>query len=195
MAKAEHRPNPDPHWVKETLVEDYLDVARKRGVDASSADAERVALGDLANHEAVTREQHKGVPRKKRERVGGIAPAARALADQSGVEVFKKPLDGPRARRPFNGFLNQKPTNPKQAAAIMRLGQILSPRSAFRPSKEFDYQTPWLAQRFVETMSQLDRRAGEFEGKSEADCARIVWRRIEDICDHSTGVLGPWWVK
>jgi len=34
-----------------------------------------------------------------------------------------------------------------------------------------------------------------FRGLSDKDAARMFMRRVYDICDRSTGVLGHWWVK
>lgn len=184
-------PKPDPHWVKETLVEDYVNVARRNGQDVSSTAVERLALGDLATYEAVTREQKPRVQTKKPQ-PEGVSKAAQKAAAETGWEVTKKPI-GKKGR--YTAFLNKAPSGPRQAAAIMRLGQILNPRSYFRPSKEFDYRLPRLAQEFAEAMQRLDMGTGEYEGKSAEDCERIMWRRVEDICDRSTGSLGFWWVK
>lgn len=196
MAKAEHNATPDPHWVRDTLIEDYRETARKRGVEPALADLETVVMGDLANYEAVTREQRKAAPRRKEQPApSAVGAPAKALADETGWQVAKRPLPDKPPRKRFASFLDQKPENAKQAAAIMRLGQVLQPKSWFRPSQTMDYTVPRLAQRFVETMQELDRGMGEFEGKSAEDARRIVWRRVEDICDQSTGALGPWWVK
>jgi hypothetical protein len=195
MAKAEYRPNPEPQWVRETLVEDYLGVARRNGQNPNVADVERLALNDLAVTEAVRRDDKPRAPKAKTPApVDRVPQAARKAAGELGWEVTKRPIGQPR-KSAFKSFMNKPPGNPKQAAAIMRLGQILSPKSNFRPSKEFDYVLPRLAQKFAETMQALDRGRGEYEGKSEIDCERITWRVVEDICDKSTGVLGPWWVR
>lgn len=34
----------------------------------------------------------------------------------------------------------------------------------------------------------------EFRGMSDRDACRLLMRRAEDICDESTGVMGPWFV-
>lgn len=192
MTKAEYRPNPDPQWVKETMVEDYLEIARRRGVDASSADAERVALGDLESYEALQRDAK---PRQAKAPVVDREHPAEKMAEELGWKMFKRPI----AQRPkapsVTAFLSKRPGSPKQAAAIARLGMILKPASWFRPSKEFDYALPRLASSFVQSMRELEAGRGEFAGKSAKDCERIMWRRVEDLCDKSTGRLGPWWVK
>lgn len=36
--------------------------------------------------------------------------------------------------------------------------------------------------------------ANPYEGLSEEDCGRLLWRKIEDVCDTTTGQLGPWFV-
>lgn len=192
MSSADQKPVADPHWVRDTMVEDYIATARRNGEDPSSADVERLALADIATYEAVVRDTK---PRTARPKAAPVdpSPGARAVAADLGWEVKKRPT--PAKRRRFAGFLDKPPAGPKQAAAIMRLGQILQPKSWFRPSRGFDYSLPRLAQKFTETMLELDRGAGEFEGKGREDCERIVWRVVEDLCDKSTGALGPWWVK
>ena len=196
MPKAEYRPNPDPLWCKETMVEDYLDVAAKNGATPSSSDVERLALADLAVHSAVVREAKPMPARAKREPSKAPGQSVQTLAASLDSRVVKRSLapTKPKPKR-FTGFLDKKPATPRQAAAIMRLGQILNPQSYFRPSKEFDYKLPELAKEFAGAMQRLERGTYEFEGKSAIDCERIMWRRIEDICDRSTGSLGFWWVK
>lgn len=193
MTKAAYNPHPSNQWVKETLVEDYLDIARKNGVNPSSSDVEKLAIGDLTLTDAVERTA-KPIAKPKPDSTAPIAAKAQNLASETGWELTKKPLQPQRARRSAN-FLNRRPQNPKQAAAIMRLGQILQPASWFRPSEGLDYVIPALAQSFAEMMQRLDRGLVEFQGKSDIDCERIAWRHIEDLCDKSTGKLGHWWVK
>lgn len=194
MSKPGINPNPSPQWVKDALIEDYSRMARVGSTGATANEIESLALHDLAVHEAVQRDAKPAAPRVKKDRATEAPKAVVAQADAQGWELTKRPAPAAKRKR-FAGFLDKTPANPKQAAAIMRLGQVLQPKSLFRPSKEFDYVLPRLAQWWVETMHDLDRNRGEFEGKSAADCERIVWRRVEDICDKSTGALGPWWVK
>jgi hypothetical protein len=194
VSKAENKPNPDPHWVRDTLIEDYANAARVRGVSPAMADVEAVVMGDLMNYEAVQRNARPVAPKTKPAPSPKVGEVAKQAAGELGWQVAKRPL-APAKRKRFGGFLDRRPRNPKEAAAILRLGQILQPKSWFRPSKSFDYQLPHLAQKFTETMHALDRGLGEFEGKSEFDCERIVWRVVEDLCDKSTSTLGGWWVR
>jgi len=190
--KAEHNPNPSASWVKDTLVEDYVATARRNGSSASSAAIERLAAHDLTIHEAVQREQ-----RRQPQRTRAPKPKGPAVKNVDGGVLWKsaqaRPAGGDRRR--VAAVMGQRPANEKQAAAIARLGAILQPRSWFRPSKEFDYRMPQLAKDFVQVVRQLESATGDFEGKSARDCRRVFWRKVEDICDKSTGVLGPWWVK
>lgn len=191
---AEANDKPGPHWVKDALLADYSRIARQNATGASAADVERLVLSDLATYEAVQRDTRPTAPRPKRAPNAAPSAAVTALAQDMGCDVFKRPL-APKRKQSFVAFLDKQPASPKQAAAIMRLGQILQPASRFRPSVEFDYVLPRLAQAFAEMMQRLDLGRGEFEDKSANDCERIVWRAVEDLCDKSTGRLGPWWVR
>lgn len=193
MAKAEYRPNPSPHWVKDTMIEDYLGVAHRNGESPSASDVERLAISDLGIAEAVMRHSKRSAPRKAPDPMAKPNEVVKDLAAGLGFDVTKRPL-APRKKARFNGFMDKPPANQKQAAAIMRLGEILKPASMFRPSKEFDYTIPRLAQRFAEAMQRLDLGTGEFAGQGKEECERIVWRLIEDICDQSVSRMGGWWV-
>ena len=43
-------------------------------------------------------------------------------------------------------------------------------------------------------MRGRESRQNPFNGLSEHDCRRALVRFTEDICDASSGRMGPWWV-
>lgn len=183
--------NPDPIWVREALVADYRETARRNGVDPSSRAIEQIALEDLRITDAVAREAKPAPARKAPERTGPSTRAQR-LASQLGYEMLTRPRV--RAPSPHVAFLGRPPRTDKQAAIIRRVSQILSIRSRFRPSRENDYAVPALASLFVELMVDLKEQRREFRGLSARDCQRMFWARAERICDLSEPRLGKWWV-
>jgi hypothetical protein len=196
-----------PLWVRDTMVEDYQNNARKVGVEASSSDVERLVLHDLTLAEAFERET-KSAPRAKPAPRTEPSKRAQRMAEETGHVLFRRGLDAAivtpgqaaaaavqkrRARR--MAFLGRPPKNERQQAIIARLGRILAIRSKFRPSITTDYTIPDLANRWARLMVDLERGRGLFEGKHARDCERIYWAECQDICEKSTGKLGSFWVK
>lgn len=188
----------DPQWVKSTMVEDYAEAARQRGVNVSSSEVERAVLEDLRITDAVERESKPTRVVEREELKAASAELAgaraRAEAEATGHKLYKRPIAPPRVD-PRLAFLARPPRTDKELAIITRLGRILAIRSKFRPSLTNDYAVPALADEFATLMEDLRGPRGEFMGKSARDCERMFWAKAERLCEKSTGKLGPYWVK
>jgi hypothetical protein len=201
----------EPLWVRDTMLADYQANARRAGIEPSSRDVEALVLSDLTVAEAVERESKPPAPRAKPEQSMKVSPRLEKLAQETGHTIYRRGLDESsptvvtpaqvkakamqrrRARR--MAFLSRPPKHPKEHAMVIRLGRILSIRSVFRPSIEADYTIPDLANRWARLMVDLEKGRGLFDGKHARDCERIYWAEVWDICEKSSGKLGPFWVK
>jgi hypothetical protein len=189
----------DPHWVKGTLMEDYSKAVRSHGAEVDSRALERIVNQDLAQADAVLREA-KPAPVKDE------APAAHErfrsddraadMAQETGAKFWRRPIpaqEAPKKDRLLDTPLRRM--DAKWQAAWNRLGQLVKPKSMFRPSREIDYEGGDLARDFILTFQDYQRGKGEYAGLRLDDQQRVLRRKIEDICDRSTGRFGPWWVK
>lgn len=194
--KAERRENPEPSWVKETMVADYKAIADKNGVTPSTSDIERIVLEDLRLSDAVDRETVERIPTKKPEPRREPSKKVTALAESLGWKVVKREIPkGPQPRRVGHAdFLGRPPKTEKQRAIAARMAKLLAHESPFRISKETDFIGRALAHDFCELIVNLKEQRKEFAGKSPRDCERIFWSKAQDICDRSTGKHGQWWV-
>lgn len=179
----------DPHWMKQTMVEDYRNGVVRSGGTPNMQAIEKLAVQDLNTCDNVWSEQ-KPAPKKKRKEVD--LSKMQAEAAKSGLTLYKKPIDESKDKRDSfaDGVIDAK-----WQAALGRMAQICSPQSNFDARKTFDVKMQGLALEFVLAMDSLQKRIREFKGKNAVDCRRIFRRKVEDICDRSTGRLGPWWVK
>ena len=194
---AEKRENPDPSWVKETLVADYKAIADRNGVTPSTSDIERIVLEDLRISDAVDRETKPAAPVKPPEPRREPSQKVKDLAESLGWEVRKREIPtGPQRRKVGHAdFLGRPPKTDKHRAISKRIALLLSHESPFRISRETDFVGRAIAHDVCALILNLKEYRGEFYGKSAKDCERIFWGRAQDLCDRSTGKHGPWWVK
>lgn len=193
---------PDPHHVRDGMIAEYTDHVRKHGVDPDPRDIERIVAADLAVTEAVEREA----------KAPGAAPtpcvrdesenAAKAFTAERGLGFYRRPEPEANERRPIRDPLLDR--NPLQVSArfpyaMARIKRILERGSGGGRPKGLvaavqDMAIPVLAKEFLDTFFDYNTGRGEYRGLSQRDRARLFVRRVEDICDKSTGRLGPWWV-
>lgn len=205
MTQAAAAIKPSPTDVRDALVQDYAESCRKAGADVSIGDVERIAQEDLRVYEAVERER-KDAPQAKAapvadERVDTAALKAREL----GMELVRTPID--KAVDRFDPVLDADPRKlgQKFPAMMGRIKRIFEARGDTRQAtlaKSLEeVAAPKLAREFMSLLvfwkaPYLKMKANPFyEVEAPRDRARILLRKIEDICDRSTGAMGPWWVK
>lgn len=181
----------DPHWVRDTMIEDYRNAVIRQGKTPNMRQIERVAMSDLNMCESVWKEQEaKPRPKPKRKEVN--RDTIKADAAKSGMRFYHRAVDETKdVKDPFlDGFVD-----PKWQAAMFRISEICQPQSGVKGGV-LDPKCRTLALEFILRMDQLKRRRGPFTGKSVTDSRRMFRRFIEDICDRSDSkFMRNWWVK
>lgn len=191
-----------PQAKRALLEQSYADSYKHAGVDVSREQVAAQVLADLELVDAVDRAgelRHNAGPievdrEKPQEIIDAERETSTRLLDDSnrGEVVRTKVLD---ASALFSGE--------RWALAGGRIARIVegvAPNvSNIRKACE-SAAVPHLARDYVETwwffMNRFRPSAfNPFYGMSEVDAARLLVRKVEDICDRSTGKLGPWYVK
>lgn len=192
-----------PQARRATLEQSYADSYQRAGIDVSREQVARQVLSDLELVDAVDRAgelRHNAGPVEldARDKPQEIVDAeretkTRLLDDGDRGEVVRtKLLD---ASALFSGE--------RWALAGGRIARIIegvSPNiSNVRQACE-SAAVPHLARDYLETWWFFMNRFrpspfNPFCGMSEVDACRLLVRKVEDICDRSTGKLGPWYVK
>lgn len=186
------KPVTSPTELRELTVRDYKRNAERMGLDVPVADLEKLALHDLhmvdAYESGVDLSPKKATPKKK------VKPE---IVDPTGGLPFKAPpshIDSMTvadfmaisARWPF---------------AMGRMKRILAGATPNRDPLRvaMTCEVPELALKMVRLhrnwlLRGRDSRHNPFRGLSEIDARRALVRFVEDICDQSSGRMGPWWV-
>jgi hypothetical protein len=211
--KAENNPNPTPMWVKETLVEDTILGARKRGVDMNPGDVQRIIESDLRLVDAMERDEK---PRQK-------APESKSVKDRTGTK--ERPLDpagdvtrelsevrGQKVKMRNRPITNKSPAHKRtrclcgqcRACKMTHRMGILMQRYPSTVIATPDgclnwhaFMFPGYARECWALMENYKQSAGPFRGKKRTERDSMVVRLMEDICDRSNVLLGlgNWWVK
>jgi len=194
---------PSPIDLRNALVEDYATSCRKAGADISIADVERIATDDLRVYEAVERERKETplriVKPDEREDTAAIRAAER------GMDLVRKPITNAPERKDSLLDADPRKVSTRFPAAMARIKRIFEARGDTRQmtlAKSLEeVAAPRLARKFMSLLvfwkaPDLNMKANPFYGVgNDRDRARIMMRKIEDICDESTGTMGAWWVK
>lgn len=200
------KPPSSPQELREWMVEDYTRMHIGYGGPTDRRDVERRVLSDLAITDAVAREARHAPPPPKpdpaevrAERRGGLdqkAAEVGATIDHGQLTVKRQPVAIAHAA--------SLPTD-RWSFAKGRLARIMS-GATNHPDPKIATSTcevPALALRAYKLFAQfataryLPRQRDEanpFFGLSVIDRGRLLQRLVEDICDASTGRLGPWLV-
>lgn len=196
------KPVTDPHELKNLAVREYADKAQRMGRTVSSAALERFAVQELNLVDAFHRWARPASPKPRP--APAPAPPKNRLAELGlkPVERSSRERLAARTRVP----LTERPVldvSQKLAAGMARILQIME--HGAEKATDFDKAianaaVPRLAREFLRawTGHKLRHRISRhnpFAGLSDVDADRMLERCIYDICDRSTGVLGPWWVR
>ncbi len=198
-------PPRSPQELREWTVEDYAVMNRSMGLPADPAVVERQAVRDLELYDAVQREHVPIAPPStaavaeqratRQEKVDARAAEKGATIQRTDGTIrvpnrieHARPIAGSRwsyalgrLKRIVAGATNHP--NPMIATASCELPKLA--REVFRIQA-------WIYTRRAPQRPQDEKNP--FAGLSEADYVRVLQRKIEDICDKSTGRLGPWYV-
>lgn len=121
---------------------------------------------------------------------------AEAQAEKVGGTMRRRklPVRDPISRGPRLSALDRERT----AKMTLRLRAIGARAGSIRTGQDLEtgFQYPALARAAAEQVTNHGYQRGEYAGKSARDRDRILFRRLQDICDRSDAVFGvPWWVK
>lgn len=135
---------------------------------------------------------------------------AREVVEDAGLIVThseQERLANARRYRPRVLHADPRTISHRWPYAVMRIARILE-SAARTPNLEHavrDAEYSALAKEYVETWAYYMTRTrpaplrgtdhNPFRHMSDVDAARMFVRRVEDICDRSTGKLGSWCTK
>lgn len=206
MTAAATKPKPPtPHELRDGMIEDYTENARRLGGDVSSVDIERIVMSDLSIFEHAKQRAATSKPREFV--VDDREDTAKINARNQGMELYRRPVTGdePKAKR----SLLDAPAfrvSQKFPAMMERIRRICQP-TGDKPTQRglgaaiAVLAHPKLAREFVHLFlcyqqPAMPHKSNPFRDvASPRDRALMFLRMTEDICDRSTGVLGPWWVR
>jgi hypothetical protein len=187
--------------LRDAIAEDYRRNAARLGRPISIEDAQRLAQSDL---ELVERAEDDLV------RAPSVPAKTARMREEGDAEVLADGIGGRLVRRD-GGSPDAHETLPRTAeglraavgerafAMLKRMRQLMAIAPGASASFRDPGSAPWMFRRFaldllsIHSDFSFSRRGYRF--MSEADKQRKYWRDVEDVCDRSTGVLGPWWVK
>lgn len=122
---------------------------------------------------------------------------AEAQAEKIGAHVRRRQLpvkDKQRRLAPLRGIEAQKTY--AMAARLRLIGTRSGLRLRTGTDMEHGFEYAALARAAAEETTNHDARRGPYMGVSATDRDRILYRRLEDICDRSNAVVGVnWWVR
>jgi len=184
--------------LKEATVRDYSRAARRHGQTPDMAALERLAIADLTTVDAFKREQRAAPTKERRAPRKRDAGTLEKAQQETGVKVV---APSSARQRPEVLYANAVKRFPRWPYAMGRMKRILEGAgqgktledglaNAAMPALAREYFLLW--GHFL-TRNQRSKH-NPFLGLSEKDASRAFMRGVEDICDRSTGVLGPWWV-
>ncbi len=137
---------------------------------------------------------------------GGRDPQAEATEALHQSPIVATGRDGARPYRPRALHADPRLISPRWPHAVARIFRICEGAKASAFDRATDTsEVPRLAKRYAEIWLYYMTRTrpapmigtdhNPFRGLSDYDAMRMFVRRVEDICDKSTGKLGAWYVK
>lgn len=171
---------------------------RAAGVAVPTEVIQKIAAADLQHLDAVrasgdlrTKTTPKSAPSEPRESRKAAAQAAKIGAE---VRVRHLPAADPaKVQAPLRGVLAQKTY--AMAARLRLLGQRNGRRVMRGEDMEHGFEIGALARAAAEETFNHNAQRGIYAGHNATDRDRILFRRMEDICDRSNAFFPPWWVK
>lgn len=205
----ESRPLKDPRAAKDQLLRGWSALKGTMGLPSSGADLERLAVHDLRVHDAVKRDDPAPLPaavESAEERAARQKAFAAEQAATTGAVITHAPR-GPQ----LVPVLDLPPhlVSSRWPFALGRLKRILEGASpAFAADGSIDWRAtcstcgdPKRAYEYMDLKSWFDfrltpqtRRHNPFFGMSSRDAGLKFQAEVENLCDRSSGRLGPWWV-
>lgn len=171
---------------------------RAMGVAVPTEAVQRIAAADLQHLDAVraagdlrSKTTTKPAPAEPRESRKAAAQAAKIGAE---VRVRQLPAADPvTVQAPLLGVLAQKTY--AIAERLKLIGQRNGRRVLCGEDLEHGFELGILARAAAEETFNHNAQRGQYANRSTSDRDRILFRRMEDICDRSNRFFPPWWVK
>lgn len=195
-----------PQGLRDVTVRDYLRDSARFGAPLTTAQAERLAVRDCEIYDAVTRASADAAPAapdpaKEAEKAAQLDAEAAAV----GAEVMHAPMETATRRSTVATLHKHHRPDSRMAFAKGRIRRICEGTS---PNKDLvkacsTATIPALALEVTKLYINLATRGAPrrptdepnpFFGMSEDDASRMAQAILENICDRSSGRLGPWWV-
>ena len=184
MSEAVRIDDPPDQWVKDTVAEPMVDVARQRGQVPDSHAIDREAQRMIERYDAEERERpncHTSRP---------VAPRARDVAADDAKEIGARFVRDESLHLPAPEVLR---LNPWQAALTGRMRKIISlVPGAKRGWRQKLFRYPRLAEEYLTELMAYKRRTGRYSGVNDRDAERMISRFSEDHADRSVSQLGAW---
>ena len=177
--KNEIRPNPDPHWVKDTLAEEHAEYLRGCGVSPRSRDVEDAIAADLAAYQRSVRQRRASAAKS-------VAPRAQAVVDR-----FRTNADAALKIKRARARGRCECGACKLCKLEARIRILIKP-AAGHTMKQDAFLFPRAAADVARAMVDSRQRRGRFADLSGADVERALLRELEDIADRYAPELGSW---
>lgn len=189
--------------LRDRTVRDYKRAAERAGAPVDLRQLEQQAIADCHTYDAVMRTQVPTAPappdpEKQAEREAALdVEAAKVGATVARDQTFDE--------RPLPALHTAPTPMTKSAFALGRIHRIVSGATPHRNPKIMcsTCEIPELAEQVLRLFALFASRhrkprpgdePNPFYGRRLKDIDRMMTRAIEDICDRSTGRLGPWWI-
>lgn len=191
-----------PHELREATIRDYMAAAKRAGLRVDRAALERQAVADCEMADAYRR-AHPISPNAPRPDPKVRKAKIEAELAEQGVRM----VDATQTRKQTVADFHTRPTGERAALRNGRVAMICRGATA-NPDRAVAYSTceiPHLAFALFRVKADFTAsffwrpRPGDepndFYGLSLEDKGRLLIRKVEDICDLSSGRLGPWLVS
>jgi len=202
-------PITDPLKLRDRTVHDYATTARRNGVVPDMPAIKRMAEADLGmvdRHESEKRRVPAPAPKKKAEQPRRDDDPIATHERENNVKIYTR--DAPTAD-PIRSVLDMPAhrVNDRWSHAMARIMRILEPQGDIKQLAKGGYGNvvnnalaPVQARAFMNMfgfyLSPSHRsKWNPFKGLQQTDIHRKFVRMVENICDQSTGQLGPWYIK
>lgn len=190
--------------LRDRTIRDYRRAAERAGQPVDARAIESLAIHDCEVFDAVTRAARPSVPAKPDPELEAKREAVLDdMAAEVGVEIDRGDVAYKRA--PIGRLHTSHVPTSRAAYATARIQRIVSGATADRNPRvaTSTCEIPELAFEVYRLFAQVATRgrkprpgdeANPYHGRSDVDVSRMIDRAVEDICDRSSGRLGPWWV-
>lgn len=182
--------------LRDAIAEDYQLNGRRLGADVPWADAEKLAQADLElvdRHNSEAKPAPPPRPHIITEEENPEPSLAETMAENDGMTFVQREVPDDEKQVETLGNINHE----KRLKLINRIHAISEKDPATG-----DWHYPEFANALVHIHANWNMASAGARGikgysrvRSQVERDRIFFRQLEDLCDFSTGRMGPWWIK